>query len=93
MDIEHVPPALQERLGPPATLALLSAINAGGRQWKDEVMTSAADRFERRLVDVDTGLRLRMSEMETRLLRWSFVFWIGQVAAFTAVMSAFMRSS
>ncbi|MEX2271830.1 MAG: hypothetical protein WD690_10185 [Vicinamibacterales bacterium] len=88
MDIEHVPAALQERLGPPATLALVSAINAGGREWKDEVMTAAADRFERRLVEVDAGLRLRMSEMETRLLRWCFLFWIGHVAAFTAIMTA-----
>lgn len=93
MDIEHVLPALQDRLGPAATLGLVKAVNDAGREWKDEVMIAAADRFERRLVEVDAGLRLRMSEMEGRLLRWSFAFWLGQVVALTAVMSAMVGTA
>jgi hypothetical protein len=28
----------------------------------------------------------------TDLIQWSFVFWIGQVIALTAIMSALLRS-
>jgi len=60
-DIQHVPPALQEQLGPEATLGLVGAINAAGREWKDVVMTAAADRFERRLVEETSKLRVDLS--------------------------------
>lgn len=100
MDIQHVPPALQEQLGPDATLSFLSAVNTAGRQWKDDVMNAATDRFERRLVEVAAGLQQQMAQMESRLqakmsdlLKWSFVFWIGQVIAMTAIMSALLRVS
>jgi hypothetical protein len=91
MDLSHVPPPLQERLGAEPTLALVSAVNAAGREWRGELMTAVTDRFERRLVEVAAGLRQQMSDMESRLLKWSFLFWIGQVAVMTAIMSALIR--
>ena len=102
MDIQQVPPALHERLGPEASGGLVSAINAAGREWKDEVMTAAIDRFERRIVEETSRLRVDMAGMETRLstridkvqtdlLKWSFAFWIGQVVAITVIMTALLR--
>lgn len=98
MDIQHVPPALQDRLGPEASGGLVSAINAAGREWKDDVMTAAIDRFERRIVEETSKLRVDLANTETRLqarmadlIKWSFVFWIGQVIAMTAIMSALLR--
>lgn len=100
MDIQHVPPALQEQLGPEAALGLVSAVNAAGKEWKAGVMTATADRFERRLVEVGAGLQRQMTEAESRLqarmtdlIKWSFIFWIGQVIAMTAIMSALLRTS
>lgn len=57
--------------------------------------------FERRLVEEASKLRVEMGAMEGRLahrmdgvqsavLRWSFVFWIGQVIAMTAIISALL---
>jgi len=102
MDIQHVPPALHERLGPEASVGLVSAVNAAGREWKDEVMVAAADRVDRRIVEETSKLRVAMAGMEIRLsaridkaqtdlLKWSFAFWIGQVIAMTAIMSALLR--
>lgn len=97
MDIQQVPQVLQERLGPAASGALAGAINAAGREWKDEVMTAAIDRFERRIVEETSKLRADMASMESRLqtrmtdlLKWSFAFGIGQVVAMTAIMSALL---
>ncbi len=32
-----------------------------------------------------------MSQMETRIIRWMFIFWVGQIGALTAILFAFFR--
>jgi hypothetical protein len=114
MDVQHVPLALQERLGPDATAGLLLVVGAAGREWKADVMDAVIDRFERRLVEETSGLRVQIAATEARLkdeitksisslevrierrmadlLKWSFIFWIGQVVAMSAIMSALLRA-
>jgi hypothetical protein len=104
-------------------------------QWSEQVLSLAVERFERRLVEETSklrvemaqgfgGLRQEMSSLEGRLreemgglegrlrqeigglegrlpkeiggqrvesLRWSFVFWIGQVAAMAALLAFMLR--
>ena len=66
------------------------------RDWKKDVLESAADRFERRLTEESGALRLDMAslrsdvrmeigtlrtdmeKMNSSLVRWMFLFWIGQ---------------
>ena len=63
-----------------------------------DVMTAAIDRFERRIVEETSKLRVDIANTESRLqarmadiIKWSFVFWIGQVIAMTAIISALLR--
>jgi len=64
--------------------------------WAEHVLSIAAERYERRLVQEISGLRVEMrqqmhegfaavrkemSELRADLLKWSFAFWIGQFAA------------
>jgi len=119
-----VPAALRERLGPDATSGLLHVFELERRAWSDEVLNIGAERFERRLAETGSALRVQiaqteaavrqeMANLESRLrqelggmevrirreiaisrvelLRWSFVFWIGQVVAVSAVMAAMLR--
>ena len=80
---------------------------------KDDAMDIGDDRYERRLVEetsqlrveaaamevrlidrigqAESALRKDMSGLEVRLLKWSFAFWIGQVAAIGAIMAALLR--
>ena len=55
----------------------------------------AADRFDHRLALEMSALRLEMqkgfSELRVEVLRWSFLFWIGQLAAVAGLLS-FMLS-
>ena len=62
-------------------------------------VNSATERFERRLVEEASSLRVQIAQMETRLtdkmsglLKWSFLFWVGQVVAMTAIMNAMLRT-
>ena len=67
-------------------------------------MDTASDRFERRLVEETGRLRVDMAGLEGRLvariaearhdvLKWSLVFWIGQVITLTTIMSVLLRGA
>ena len=54
--------------------------------WKKDVLESAADRFERRLTEETGMLRVEMARMETRLIAWMFVLWLGNVGALATLL-------
>lgn len=55
----------------------------------------AKESFERRLGEEISKLRLeiseRISDLRFDLLKWSFLFWIGQMAMMTAILSLLLR--
>ena len=98
--IPSVPVALRDRLGQEASLALVELLDSEKIAWRDEVLSLAEERFERRLtesiaelrVEFHNGqhaLRVELHQGRVEMFKWSFVFWIGQVAA-TAVLLAYM---
>lgn len=99
--------ALKEKLGDDAMVGLHSVVDDAGRRWKDEVLAVAVERFERRLSEEIGALRVDMAKefaavhVETAkefaatrsdLLKWSFLFWIGQFAAVSAMMAFLLRT-
>ena len=65
-------------------------------------LTQATDRFERRLVEETSklrvemhqgfaGLRQEMAALRVDTLRWSFVLWIGQGAAMAGILATIAR--
>ena len=113
----RVPVPLRLKLGDDATMGLVELLDAECQDWSQQVLSVAADRFERRLTEECSALRLEFrqalhdglsavrQEMHDGLmavrqeiadgrvewLRWSFVFWIGQVAAIAALLSFMLR--
>ena len=80
------------------------ALEAVKREWTDDVLTLATERFERRLAEEVgrcrsdllkelheglAGVRAEMAAMRVEWLRWSFLFWLGHLAA-TATMLTYM---
>ena len=72
------------------------------REWKEDVLETACEKFERRLSEGIGDVRLemanlrvdmkqQMAHMHTSLLRWMFVFWIGQLMAFTGIVATVLR--
>jgi hypothetical protein len=88
--------ALREKLGDEAMSGLRTVINDGGEQWKENVLALAGERFERRLAEEIGALRVditrQLAELRVELLKWSFLFWIGQFAAVSAMMAFLLRT-
>lgn len=102
----HIPIPLGERLGRDGTQGLVTLLESTQTEWSDEVLTVAADRFERRLGTEMSALRLEMSRdlsalrvdvardsaaLRVELLKWSFLFWIGQVATMAGLLAFMLR--
>src|SRR5436190_23122302 len=97
----RIPAALRSRLDDDATFGLVELLDSERKDWSEQVLSTASDRFERRLaeelgafrIDISAALseiRQEMAVGRIELLKWSFVFWIGQVAAVAGLL-AFMR--
>ena len=90
----RIPAALRSRLEDDATFGLVELLDSERRDWSAHVISVASDRFERRLAEELSSLRQQITQelVTTRvdMLKWSFVFWIGQVAAIAGLL-AFMR--
>ena len=124
--------ALREKLGNDAMLGLQAFVDAAARQWKDDVLVIAGERFEHRLsheigafrvevanefaamrVDmakefaalrvtmanerVETtkefgAVRVELATTRVSLLKWCFLFWIGQFAAVSGMMAFLLRT-
>jgi hypothetical protein len=80
--------------------------NAPSLEWKEDILNAAGDRFERRLaielselqiqlratMHADlTHVRQELAATRVEMLKWSFVFWIGQVAAMAGLLALMLR--
>jgi hypothetical protein len=105
--------ALLARIGEPAAVELTQLLREQQREATEAMMTHCAERFERRLTeeisllrvaigDGFAGIRREMStdrvemlnEVSTgrvEMLKWAFAFWIGQVAAISAIVALLTR--
>jgi hypothetical protein len=73
--------SLRAKLGNDGLLELHELLDANQGRWKDDVMNTASDRFERRLSEELAFLRKEFAEMRVSLLRWTFAFWASAVLA------------
>ncbi len=67
MSIITIPKPLRDKLGDDGTEGLIEVLNRQEEHTKDSVIETAADRFERRLTEVRTGLDNRITEVEASL--------------------------
>ena len=95
-----VPVALRERLGEDATRAFYDYIESSSENWRRDVTTVCTERMDLRqehlasrqdLVEGFARVREEMASLRVELLRWSFAFWIGQVAATAALMALLIQ--
>jgi hypothetical protein len=85
-------PALRKMAGDDGLLELHGLLESAQTDWKEDVLDTASDRFERRLSEGVVGLRVEMAQMHTSLLRWMFVFWIGQLMTMLSVVAMILRA-
>ena len=62
VDLDSVPASLVERLGLEATGGLVQLFNRAQKEWSAEVLSVAAERFDRRLVEETSKLRVEVAQ-------------------------------
>jgi hypothetical protein len=104
MSGRRIPAALRTALGDEGTFGLIELLDSEQKDWSEKMLTTASDRFETRLTQQVGGLRQELHDglsairaelatVRVEMLRWSFAFWIGQVAAVGALMALMLRAA
>ncbi len=60
----------RDKLSHDGLIELDTALDAARQQWKEEVLETAADRFERRLTHEASGLRVAIADSRLSIIRW-----------------------
>jgi hypothetical protein len=96
-----VPRPLRERLGDDGSDSLVTLLNQFSLSLQEDVITLVGEKFERRLSEEISKLRIEMKEeisklrvemaqMRADLIRWMFVFWVGQLIAMLGLLVAIL---
>lgn len=56
----------------------------------DRRITVETGKLNKRITDVATGLEVSISQVQSNLIKWMFIFWIGQFAAMVGIFFAFL---
>ena len=95
VEIGAVPAPLRTRLGENATVGLLELLELAHRESREAVINACAERFERRLVEEISGLRVQiaqeMATVRVELLKWCFLFWVGQLLVVGSMIGVMLR--
>ena len=102
----RVPSVLRTRLGDDGTFGLIELLDTDRKEWSEQVLSIAADRFERRLAEEISALRVEIREglhagltsvrqeiatTRVEMLKWSFLFWIGEISVIAGLLAFMLR--
>ncbi|HFB67955.1 MAG TPA: hypothetical protein ENJ66_03245 [Calditrichae bacterium] len=124
MPVIQVGKTLREKLGEEGVQELIDLINSSQQQQKEDILTFVEEKFERRLseeisklrvdmvemnqqlrsemvemnqqlrgemVEQMAGLRTEISQTRAELIKWMFIFWVGQVGMILGILLAFFK--
>ncbi|MFQ5639494.1 MAG: LA_3696 family protein [bacterium] len=95
MPVISVGKPLREKLGDAGVDSLLDLINQSTSELKTDVLKFVEQKFERRLSDEIGKLRTEFvtisSETKTELIKWMFIFWVGQMGVMLGFLFAFVK--
>ena len=80
MTVISIPRILRDRLtdeGADASVQILDKVEERSQKATLEI---AEEKFEKRLAQV-----------ETNIIRWMFIFWVGQIGVITAIFFTFLK--
>jgi hypothetical protein len=97
MGTVRVPTSLHNRLGHDATNELVELVETAHDDWRDDVMIAVGDRFERRMAEVMSDFRVviakELHDSRVEILKWSFIFWLGQMTALVGIGALLIRAA
>lgn len=80
MTVIAIPKILRDKLTDEGADAFVEILDKVEERSQKATLEIAEERFEKRL-----------SQVETSIIRWMFIFWVGQVGTITAILFAFFR--
>lgn len=81
---------LKEKLGNDGLVELDSALDAAGERWKEDVLETAADRFERRLAQEISAVRIEIAASRLSIIRWVAGLLIAHASVIVGTVFAMM---
>ncbi len=102
MPVLTIPKVLREKIGEEGVDELISIINEVEKEARKDSLALAEERFERRLseevakvnnkITEETGkLRIEIEKTKSEILKWMFIFWIGQIGVLSGIIFAMFR--
>lgn len=79
-----IPKVLRERLSDEGADALVEIINKSGDSHKEDAITLAEQKFERRLAE-------EIGKLRADMIKWMFLFWVGQQAVLLGILFTFFK--
>ena len=88
--------ALRDCLGENGVRDLNDYVEEHRNAWRVEVVNAVAERLDYQLKECAkrediARVEKQMSETKVEMLRWSFLFWIGQVATIAALLAYMLK--
>ena len=71
--------------------ALVRLINQAQSEQKRDIVEFVEEKFERRLSAEISRLEVKTSADKAELIKWMFLFWIGQVAVILGILFVFFK--
>lgn len=65
--------------------AIVKAIELSQRKTQEEVETDLRSWMDKRFATKEE-FHKEMGQLRAELIKWMFIFWVGQIAAFTAIV-------
>jgi hypothetical protein len=84
-------PRLRLKLGDDGLLDLHGMLDETGREWKKDVIDTANDKFERRLTEEISSVRVEIAAMRVSILRWMFAYWVANFGMMVTVVELLLR--
>ena len=90
MTVIAIPKILNDRLTDEGAKAFVEIIERVEDSTQKITLQMAEDRFEKRLAQVQSALETKIAESKAEIIRWMFIFWIGQFASIVGVLTAIL---
>ncbi|MDW7679434.1 MAG: hypothetical protein SCK70_02650 [bacterium] len=102
MPVLTVEKPLREKLGDEGVDSLVRLINQSRDEQKRDIIEFVVEKFERRLSEEIGSFEIRLSEkisnLDTKIssvkadmIKWMFIFWVGQVGMILGILFAFFK--
>jgi len=87
-----IPKVIREKLGDEGAEALTELFNKIEEGSKKDIIEPAEQRFEKCLAKLDVKmLDVKIERVRADLIKWMFIFWVGQVGVLIGVLFAFFK--